>query len=426
MKKIYRSRLIDILPDSVLYDPKLRAAAEALSNELEKISALTREVLHLPRLDELHGEILDYLAEALHLDFFEPLYLSENEKKNLIRESIAWHRIKGTPAAVEKIAHDAFRDAEVIEWFEYDGEPYHFKIRSKGYKETPDGFATFMRMIKAAKNTRSWCDNLEIVYDPAVAQAYVGVAEAAVGTKEFSISRPHDIKAKIFAGTAEYLSGDKQISLHQPVLDGVVKFYAGQYLKKIGRIVIGADESQLPSLRHYIESPLVELLLADVGLTRYARKSFPVLTFDRTQEAKTFVGLGNAVFGQKVLDLSPPRDQLTKNFIGQAINLVGTQVIDAERTKKFAQYVNFHVGLANLRAGEIKIKNSTPTSIPDNEGWYHRYYKVTPHVGIANSKLGTIVVAPSTQQYRDRHRVKIRVGQTFLRTGSIVIKNSPL
>ena len=203
MKKIWAPKLTEILPESVLLDPKLRASAEALEFQLEKLSSDIWQVLHLPRLEELSGRILDHLAEQFHVDFYEPLYLTEAEKKNLIRESIAWHRIKGTVGAVEQIAHSAFRDATIEEAKDYGGLPYRFWITTTGFKYAPDGLSTFLRMINAAKNVRSWLDKIIVDYSPPPEEAiklYAGVVEAQIGLQTIELPKPKNFKQTINAG----------------------------------------------------------------------------------------------------------------------------------------------------------------------------------------------------------------------------------
>ena len=68
--RIQEVSLVKILPPSILKDSKLRAAAEALDFELQKLSLAARETLFLPRLDELPHKILDQLAAQYHVDFF--------------------------------------------------------------------------------------------------------------------------------------------------------------------------------------------------------------------------------------------------------------------------------------------------------------------------------------------------------------------
>ena len=69
-KNLQTVSLLDILPEVLLRDVKLKAAAQALDAELQRLSADARLVLHLPRLDELPNEVLDELAYQYHVDFF--------------------------------------------------------------------------------------------------------------------------------------------------------------------------------------------------------------------------------------------------------------------------------------------------------------------------------------------------------------------
>lgn len=70
IRSIQNVSLAAILPESLLQDPKIRAAAEALDVELQRLAADARLVLHVPRIDELPHEVLDLLANQFHVDFF--------------------------------------------------------------------------------------------------------------------------------------------------------------------------------------------------------------------------------------------------------------------------------------------------------------------------------------------------------------------
>ena len=267
MQTIWTPKLTDIMPESLLNDPKFRASAEALDLELERLSTAAREVLHLPRLDELDGRILDFLAEQFHIDFWEPLYLTDAEKKNLIRESIAWHRIKGTPAAVEQIANAAFRDAEVIEWFDYGGRPYHFWIKSRGFKETPDGFKTFLRMLYMAKNVRSWCDKIIIDYPAAELNLYYGVVPIETGRKEVGIAHPTDKRIDLYAGIVTFKGGRTGTFIAKPQ-DTTVTAYIGMVNITAGRKFILPDPDDFRPRRHFTENAIADIAIADVAIAR--------------------------------------------------------------------------------------------------------------------------------------------------------------
>ena len=159
-KDLQSTSLLDILPQNLLADKKINAAAQALDDELQKITEATRNALLLPRLDELSEEVIDLLAWQWHVDFYEPS-MSIETKRQLVRESIAWHRIKGTKAAVEKMAQTVFKGGVVTEWFEYGGEPYHFRIDLLTAPNiTQDDTARLLAVVNAAKNVRSVLDEL--------------------------------------------------------------------------------------------------------------------------------------------------------------------------------------------------------------------------------------------------------------------------
>lgn len=188
-KDLQSVSLIDILPPNLLADKQIYAAARALDDELQKITAATRNALLLPRLDELSEEVIDLLAWQWHVDFYEPS-MSIETKRQLVRESIAWHRIKGTKAAVEKMAQTVFKGGVVTEWFEYGGEPYHFRIDLLTAPNiTQDDTARLLAVVNAAKNARSVLDELRFRRE---AQKYMYYASAPTIHTTYEI-RPAEI-----------------------------------------------------------------------------------------------------------------------------------------------------------------------------------------------------------------------------------------
>lgn len=167
LRNIQTVSLLDILPDSILADEKIKAIAAALDTELQKVTAETQQVLHLPRLDVLPEKVIDLLAWQFHVDFYEPVGMDIKTKRKLVKESIAWHRIKGTPAAVEMMLSSTFgRSAKVSEWYEYDGEPYHFKVSVKTKKfPTMESLGLTKQGVLAAKNTRSVLDSIKTIVE---------------------------------------------------------------------------------------------------------------------------------------------------------------------------------------------------------------------------------------------------------------------
>ncbi len=129
MRNLKDLLLGEILPASIAEDRQVQAGAAALSPELQSVSLATREAYILSRIDELPEVVVDLLAWQFHVDFYEPLSLSVEAKRRLVKNSIPWHRKKGTPWAVRRLLGDLGFDSEIREWFEYEGTPYTAKLK---------------------------------------------------------------------------------------------------------------------------------------------------------------------------------------------------------------------------------------------------------------------------------------------------------
>lgn len=159
--------MLDILPPNLLTDKKIRVITEALDAELHEITKCIKRCQLYSRIDELPEDVIDLLAWQFHVDFYEPIGMNIKTKRKLVKESIAWHRIKGTPAAVEMMLSSTFgRLAKVSEWYEYDGEPYHFKVsvKTKNFP-TMESLGLAKQGVLAAKNTRSVLDSIKTIVE---------------------------------------------------------------------------------------------------------------------------------------------------------------------------------------------------------------------------------------------------------------------
>lgn len=191
-KELQSTSLLDILPQNLLADAQIYAAARALDDELQKVTAATRDALILPRIDELSEEVIDLLAWQWSVDFYDELK-SLGEKRNAVKQSIAMHRIKGTRRAVELALHMVYTSGEVSEWFEYGGQPYYFRVR---FIE-PENIRTedvdrVIRIINTVKNTRSWLESIGFTRHVPMG-LYHGTVVSTNKTYRLMPPRPHDV-----------------------------------------------------------------------------------------------------------------------------------------------------------------------------------------------------------------------------------------
>ena len=160
MSNLSEVKINDILPSSIAADQNVQELSETADRYMHNIYEKLQCILLLPNLDTLPEDVVDSLAWQYHVDFYE-MDMDIAKKRNMVREAIYWHLIKGTPAAVEKVVTAVFDSAVVQENWEYGGRPYWFRVT--GITEPLTDADTIQRLtnaINSAKNTRSWCEGI--------------------------------------------------------------------------------------------------------------------------------------------------------------------------------------------------------------------------------------------------------------------------
>ncbi|MBD3878227.1 MAG: phage tail protein [Quinella sp. 1Q5] len=206
MIDIYNASLADILPESLKADKQFVAIANALDPLLKKFARNTRLAMHIPRLDEITGTLLDVLAEQFHVDVYDSVNLDDFQKRNLIRQSIALHRYKGTAWAVEAVAEQFFGSPIVEEL-----EGFLFRIKTKEYIAAPEAFATFRRMIMDAKPVRSWFMGVDLDLSPPPTTLRIAKPIVADGRVNIDFRRPSGSKVLVRLGSPIIVSGSVTI-----------------------------------------------------------------------------------------------------------------------------------------------------------------------------------------------------------------------
>ena len=151
------------------------ALADALDPIIRKIGQLLPLCSDWESIDELPEEFLDALAKELDIDWYKASGTVE-AKRNLVQNSDLVHMHIGTKAAVEMVVKDYYGGAEVLEWFEYGGQPGHFKISVEdGTSEIiyPEELAALVKKVKKAS---AILDDVDFVWD-AYETIYAGACQ---------------------------------------------------------------------------------------------------------------------------------------------------------------------------------------------------------------------------------------------------------
>lgn len=180
MSSIYgltAKNLLRALPEVLRNDEKMAALATSIA---EVLAARTNEIQKLmiyPRIDELPEELLDILAYDFKVDWWDGDYTLE-QKRQILKDNWKVHRMLGTKAAVETAISAIYPDTQVEEWFEYNGNPYHFRLLIDATYENvnPAKHQRVLDRVEFYKNLRSVLDEIEYYDAGGKAQCFVGAA----------------------------------------------------------------------------------------------------------------------------------------------------------------------------------------------------------------------------------------------------------
>ncbi|MGG4034197.1 phage tail protein I [Paenibacillus cisolokensis] len=161
MIDIANIKLIDLIPPNLREDETIRAAAESIDQQLRAVTSLIPQVAIVHNLESLPEQWVDELAWQWSVDFYDPS-LPLEQKRELVKNSLRYHKQKGTPAAVEDLISTVFGSGEVREWYEYGGQPGYFKITTSDPAATTTRAQEFLAAINSVKNARSWLEGVEI------------------------------------------------------------------------------------------------------------------------------------------------------------------------------------------------------------------------------------------------------------------------
>ena len=160
MIKFEDSEITRIMPESLKYKHEVIAISYAIKNAMDKLIAYAKCTSVYSVIDELPEEILDILAVELRSQYYEP-DMSIETKRKIQKKTLLWYYRAGTPSAVREMVEAVFGSGEVLEWYQYGGKPYRFKIITDTLI-TEDTMEYLKKTIQNVKNTRSHLDAIEI------------------------------------------------------------------------------------------------------------------------------------------------------------------------------------------------------------------------------------------------------------------------
>ena len=129
----------------------------------ERFRQIQLDVLNVQNIDNICADALPHLAEQYHITGDEGwLYCqNEDEKRQLIKNAIKLHKYRGTKYGIIRALEVLNLNADISEWFEYNGKPFFFRV----FVNLQDSYTNelekrIINIINVHKNVRSWLEKL--------------------------------------------------------------------------------------------------------------------------------------------------------------------------------------------------------------------------------------------------------------------------
>ena len=176
------SSMMRVLPDVLKKAPSLLPLGQTAATFLELAAGSTELAAIYDRIDELPESLLDLLANDFGVIWYDADEDLET-KRRVIKESFYVHRHLGTVGATRKALSAVWPNSGVEEWFEYNGDPYMFRVILEATSEKPVNLDDIFNIIRTYQSARSHLEDGQ----PVIRVTFGIVIETAQLSKPYGV-----------------------------------------------------------------------------------------------------------------------------------------------------------------------------------------------------------------------------------------------
>lgn len=188
--KLGTLEFIRLLPSFMRGDMAVLGLAEGIDQIIPSLSDSIGLLTTWDHINELGEEELDELAWELNILWYDKS-ANLDTKREIVLNSDKVYRKLGTKWAVENVIQTYFGDGYIREWFEYEGEPGHFRVYSTNPTLTNERLTEFLNILNKIKRHSSKLDEIFITLTGEMnLSAGFGMREAGEETYKIGATAP--------------------------------------------------------------------------------------------------------------------------------------------------------------------------------------------------------------------------------------------
>ena len=202
MIRLEDSQIADILPDHLTHSPEMEALSYAVCQGIKRLLSYCGNIGVYSSINNIPENMLDMLALEINTPYYDEGFEIE-KKREMVKNTLQWHEKVGTPAAVEELVKTVFGECSVLEWYQYGGEPYTFRVQvvvgNNGLTEDAD--REIIRSIQFCKNIRSHCAGICYRLGVSAGTVKTGVVQKVGGSIKVKPYLVKNIRADMAKGS---------------------------------------------------------------------------------------------------------------------------------------------------------------------------------------------------------------------------------
>lgn len=162
--KLENTNFIELLPAFMKNDEACIGLAKGVDKVTSKLAQRIKLLTTWNQIDKMSGDELDLLAEELHISWYDKLAAIE-VKRNIIKQSDMVHAKLGTNWAALQVIKEYFGESKIVDWYEYGGQPGHFKIQTLNQSILSSKANAFLQILEKVKRKSAHLDAIELISD---------------------------------------------------------------------------------------------------------------------------------------------------------------------------------------------------------------------------------------------------------------------
>lgn len=184
--KLSNADVLQLLPAFMRDDEAVRAFARAVNALIVAPGQKVQRLREWDQIDNMTDKELDELAWEMSLEWYDPAVDIESKRTTLKAATLLKEKA-GTKWAVSEAVDAVYGvKPEISEWFEYEGEPGHFKAKVNAAKSFD--FSKVLAAIEYVKRASAHLDEIEMMTTEE-AQLFVGFSTVVINEYQTAMTK---------------------------------------------------------------------------------------------------------------------------------------------------------------------------------------------------------------------------------------------